>query len=52
MPLGKAVPSLDETGLDLLKGMLIYDPAGRVSGEYSLPPHTCVPILFAYIGSL
>lgn len=36
MPLNKAVPSLDETGLDLLKGMLIYDPAGRVSGEFCL----------------
>lgn len=33
VPLNKAVPSLDESGLDLLKGMLIYDPAGRVSGE-------------------
>lgn len=33
VPLSKAVPSLDESGLDLLKGMLIYDPAGRVSGE-------------------
>lgn len=31
-PLDKAVPTLDDSGLDLLKGMLIYDPAGRISG--------------------
>lgn len=34
MPLAKAVPNLDANGIDLLKGMLVYDPAGRVSGEY------------------
>lgn len=33
VPLAKAVPALDQSGLDLLKGMLVYDPAGRVSGE-------------------
>ena len=33
MPLTKAVPDLDEAGIDLLRGMLVYDPAGRVSGE-------------------
>jgi cyclin-dependent kinase len=33
MPLAKAVPNLDTNGIDLLKGMLVYDPAGRVSGE-------------------
>ena len=32
-PLDRAVPTLDESGIDLLKSMLIYDPAGRISGE-------------------
>ena len=31
--LAKAVPQLDGNGLDLLKAMLVYDPAGRISGE-------------------
>ncbi|MCO5589601.1 hypothetical protein L7F22_043569 [Adiantum nelumboides] len=31
-PLDRAVPTLDESGIDLLKSMLIYDPAGRISG--------------------
>lgn len=34
-PLDRAVPTLDKSGLDLLRRMLIYDPAGRVSGECS-----------------
>ncbi|UZJ56638.1 hypothetical protein CBS101457_005958 [Exobasidium rhododendri] len=36
VPLAKAVPTLDENGLDLLRGMLIYDPAGRVSAKRCL----------------
>jgi cyclin-dependent kinase len=32
VPLTKAVPALDGHGIDLLRGMLVYDPAGRVSG--------------------
>ncbi|ETS64393.1 hypothetical protein PaG_01246 [Moesziomyces aphidis] len=35
-PLRQAVPGLDETGLDLLEGMLVYDPAGRTSAKRSL----------------
>lgn len=27
--------SLDETGLDLLEAMLVYDPAGRISAKQS-----------------
>ena len=34
MPLSKAVPTLDESGIDLLKSMLVYDPAGRISGKF------------------
>lgn len=30
-----AVKGLDETGLDLLASTLVYDPAGRISGESS-----------------
>ncbi|PWN91441.1 putative Cdk1-cyclin-dependent kinase 1 [Acaromyces ingoldii] len=36
MPLTKAVPDLDEAGIDLLRGMLVYDPAGRVSAKRCL----------------
>ncbi|PWN20006.1 putative Cdk1-cyclin-dependent kinase 1 [Microstroma glucosiphilum] len=36
MPLAKAVPNLDANGIDLLKGMLVYDPAGRVSAKRGL----------------
>lgn len=36
VPLSKAVPTLDNSGLDLLKRMLIYDPAGRISGTYKI----------------
>ncbi|CAO1616505.1 unnamed protein product [Sympodiomycopsis kandeliae] len=36
VPLAKAVPALDEAGLDLLRGMLVYDPAGRVSAKRGL----------------
>lgn len=32
-PLDRAVPTLDKEGIDLLKSMLIYDPAGRISGK-------------------
>lgn len=32
IPLKQAVPSLDDTGIDLLRLMLIYDPAARISG--------------------
>lgn len=35
-PLRDAVPNLDEAGLDLLEGMLVYDPAGRTSAKRSL----------------
>nr|AAP94021.1 cyclin-dependent kinase 1 [Ustilago maydis] len=35
-PLRDAVPGLDEAGLDLLEGMLVYDPAGRTSAKRSL----------------
>lgn len=31
--LSKAVPGLDEDGIDLLAQTLIYDPAHRISGE-------------------
>lgn len=34
--LGKAVSGLDESGLDLLAGMLVYDPAGRISAKRGL----------------
>lgn len=33
MPLSKAVPALDGQGIELLRSMLVYDPAGRISGE-------------------
>lgn len=33
IPLHKAVPALDGTGISLLNDMLVYDPAGRISGE-------------------
>ncbi|PWZ03609.1 putative Cdk1-cyclin-dependent kinase 1 [Testicularia cyperi] len=36
VPLAKAVPKLDSVGLDLLQGMLVYDPAGRVSAKRCL----------------
>lgn len=35
-PLERSVSSLDETGIDLLKSMLIYDPAGRISAKRCL----------------
>ncbi|PWN36067.1 Pkinase-domain-containing protein [Meira miltonrushii] len=35
-PLDRAVPTLDESGIDLLKSMLIYDPAGRISAKRCL----------------
>ncbi|TKY87949.1 hypothetical protein EX895_003045 [Sporisorium graminicola] len=35
-PLRDSVPKLDEAGLDLLEGMLVYDPAGRTSAKRSL----------------
>ncbi|EST07133.1 Protein kinase domain protein [Kalmanozyma brasiliensis GHG001] len=35
-PLRDAVKGLDEAGLDLLEGMLVYDPAGRTSAKRSL----------------
>lgn len=34
--LAKAVPSLDAAGLELLRGMLVYDPAGRISAKRGL----------------
>ncbi len=34
---GEAVPQLDPYGLDLLKQLLVYDSAKRISGE-SMPP--------------
>lgn len=46
VPLSKAVPTLDNSGLDLLKRMLIYDPAGRISGTYKI-----MPIHFARLNS-
>ncbi|KAN0063770.1 Cyclin-dependent kinase catalytic subunit [Thecaphora frezii] len=36
VPLEQAVYKLDPHGLDLLSGMLVYDPAGRVSAKRSL----------------
>ncbi|PWN96640.1 putative Cdk1-cyclin-dependent kinase 1 [Tilletiopsis washingtonensis] len=36
VPLTKAVPALDGHGIDLLRGMLVYDPAGRVSAKRCL----------------
>lgn len=38
VPLKKAVPALDDNGLDLLRQMLVYDPASRISG--TLTPST------------
>ena len=35
VPLKQAVPSLDDNGIDLLRLMLIYDPAARISGTWS-----------------
>ncbi|WFD44566.1 cyclin-dependent kinase [Malassezia psittaci] len=32
VPLKKAVPALSDDGLDLLRQMLVYDPASRISG--------------------
>lgn len=32
VPLKKAVPALDDNGLDLLRQMLVYDTASRISG--------------------
>ncbi|PWN47102.1 putative Cdk1-cyclin-dependent kinase 1 [Violaceomyces palustris] len=36
IPLKKAVPRLDDQGLDLLAAMLVYDPACRISAKRSL----------------
>ncbi len=33
VPLGRTVNTLDAHGLNLLTSMLVYDPAGRISGE-------------------
>ena len=37
VPLKKAVPALDDNGLDLLRQMLVYDPASRISGTLEYP---------------
>lgn len=34
--LKEVVPSLDDDGIDLLKSLLVYDPAGRVSAKRAL----------------
>lgn len=39
MPLSKAVPTLDESGIDLLRMMLVYDPASRISGRCTPAAH-------------
>ncbi|KAK0529625.1 Cyclin-dependent kinase catalytic subunit [Tilletia horrida] len=44
VPLRRAVPQLDEDGLDLLKDMLVYDPAGRISAKRSLQHPYFAPI--------
>ncbi len=36
VPLAKAVPHLDEPGIDLLGKMLIYDPGKRISAKRAL----------------
>lgn len=36
VPLNKAVPQLDEQGLELLSNMLIYDPGKRISAKRAL----------------
>lgn len=47
VPLRKAVPQLDSAGLDLLKGMLVYDPAGRTSAKRCLNHSYFSPYLVA-----
>ncbi|KAK0548831.1 Cyclin-dependent kinase catalytic subunit [Tilletia horrida] len=44
MPIRRAVPQLDEDGIDLLKDMLVYDPAGRISAKRSLQHPYFAPI--------
>ena len=36
--LAEILPEMDERGLHLLSGMLVYDPIRRISGQSSFPP--------------